>query len=170
MSYGCSVTSTKSFIAQSLKIRALQPCTSMLFVEVVNTVVKEENFGACLISWKSLESFARKILRLLTRMNTQEIVTIVWSWAVTYCGYDLNTGIDIVMKHNPKFRLRKNLQILNYRITDKWTFHKGSTHWHIARLAKFGFKPKFLCKVRRLSWFFPHSTAVSLKLRLRRKD
>ena len=46
MSYGCSVTSTKSFIAQSLTIRALQPCTSMLFAEVVNTVVKEENFGA----------------------------------------------------------------------------------------------------------------------------
>ena len=46
MSYGCSVTSTKSFIAQSLTIRALQPCTSMLFAEVVNTVVKEENFGS----------------------------------------------------------------------------------------------------------------------------
>lgn len=77
MSYGCSVTSTKSFIAQLLTISALQPCTSMLFAEVVNTVVKEENFGACLISWKSLESFARKVLRLLTRINTQKIVTIV---------------------------------------------------------------------------------------------
>ena len=38
---------------------------------------------------------------------------------VSFCGYDLNTGIDIVIKHNPKFRLRKNLQIPNYRITDK---------------------------------------------------
>ena len=132
----------------------------MLFAEVVNTVVKEENFSACLISWKSLESFARKILRLSTRINTQKIVTIVWSWAETYCEYDF----DIVMKHNPKFRLSKNLQIPNYRITDKWTFHKGSTHWHIALPAKFGFKPKFFWKVRRLSWCFPHSFAVSLKL------
>lgn len=118
MSYGCSVTSTKSFIVQSLTISALQPCTSMLFAEVVNTVVKEENFGACLISWKSLESFARKVLRLLTRINTQKIVTII-RCDVFFCGYDLNTGIDFVIKHNPKFRLRKNLQVPNYRITGK---------------------------------------------------
>lgn len=121
MSYGCSVTSTKSFIAQSLTISALQPCTSMLFAEVVNTVVKEENFGACLISWKSLESFARKVLRLLTRINTQKNShdRMIVSCDVFFCVYDLNTGIDIVIKHNPKFRLKKNLQIPNYRITDK---------------------------------------------------
>ena len=62
--------STKTFIAQSLKIRALQPCMHSR---------KKTNFGPRLISWKSLESFARKILpnRLLTRINTQKIVTIV---------------------------------------------------------------------------------------------